>query len=118
MSEYVTVAGIVQFDPRQRQAAGKDVRDVAIRSIANNKMINITIWPEAQVGPIAKGDFVVADGKYSQSMGQNKNGEQQTYHNLSATTFHNLTNKGNGTGAIIAAAKEAVAADTGDDFPF
>ena len=112
MSEYITVAGIVQFDPRNRQAAGKDVRDVAIRSIANNKMINITVWPEMQSISISKGDFIVADGKYSQSMGQNKNGEQQTYHNLSATTFHNIT------GGSSAAPKEAVSQDTSDDFPF
>lgn len=115
MSEYITVAGIVQFDPRTRQAAGKEVRDVAIRSIANNKMINITVWPEMTVS-INKGDFVVADGKYSQSMGQNKNGEQQTYHNLSASTFHNIT--GGSAGVMVGAAKEAASSDTTDDFPF
>lgn len=115
MSEYITVAGIVQFDPRTRQAAGKDVRDVAIRSIANNKMINITVWPEMDSISINKGDFIVADGKYSQSMGQNKNGEQQTYHNLSATTFHNITGTGNGASV---AAKEAASSATTDDFPF
>jgi len=116
MSEYITVAGIVQFDPRTRQAAGKEVKDVAIRSIANNKMINITVWPEQQTQTINKGDFIVADGKYSQSMGQNKDGEQQTYHNLSASVLHNLTGS-NGT-AVKSAVKEAVSSDTDDDFPF
>lgn len=116
MSEYITVAGIVQFDPRTRQAAGKEVKDVAIRSIANNKMINITVWPEQQTHSINKGDFIVADGKYSQSMGQNKDGEQQTYHNLSASVLHNLTG-GNGA-ATKSAVKEAALSDAGDDFPF
>jgi hypothetical protein len=115
MSEYITVAGIVQFDPRTRTAAGKEVRDVAIRSVANNKMISITLWPEMQSTSVNKGDFIVADGKYSQSMGQNKDGEQTTYHNLSATTFHNIT--GNGT-TTSPAVKAAVSSDTGDDFPF
>lgn len=117
MSEYITVAGIVQFDPRNRKAGDKDVRDVAIRSIANNKMLSITLWPELQGLAVNKGDFVVADGKYSQSMGQNKDGEQTTYHNLSAKTFHNIT--GGGTaGTPTAATKEAESPNTGDDFPF
>ena len=116
MSEYITVAGIVQFDPRTRQANGKEVRDVAIRSLANNKMINITLWPEKANIKVSKGDFIVADGKYTQSMGQNKNGEQVTYHNLSATVFHNvlagaMPEQNAGTGA-------ASSADTADDFPF
>jgi hypothetical protein len=115
MSEYITVAGIVQFDPRTRTAAGKEVRDVAIRSLANNKMINITLWPEMQAQPANKGDFIVADGKYTQSMGQNKEGEQVTYHNLSATTFHNITST---DAAPKTAVKEAASATTGDDFPF
>jgi hypothetical protein len=114
MSEYITVAGIVQFDPRTRQAAGKEVRDVAIRSIANNKMISITLWPEMKDQPANKGDFIVADGKYTQSMGQNKEGEQVTYHNLSASAFHNLTGVGSSSSPVE---KAAASADT-DDFPF
>jgi hypothetical protein len=116
MSEYITVAGIVQFDPRTRQAAGKEVRDVAVRSIANHKMINITVWPEMDSVQISKGDFVVADGKYTQSTGQNKAGEQQTYHNLSASTFHNIT--GNSNGVMAGAAAGAASSDSTDDFPF
>jgi hypothetical protein len=115
MDEYITVAGIVQFPPRERKAGGKDVRDVAIRSIANNKMINITLWPEKANITVNKGDFVVADGKYTQSMGQNKNGEQQTYHNLSAITFHNLASLGD-VGTVKADPKES--ASSADDFPF
>lgn len=115
MDEYITVAGIVQFPPRERQAGGKAVRDVAIRSIANNKMINITLWPEKASVSVNKGDFVVADGKYTQSMGQNKNGEQQTYHNLSAITFHNLASMGD-VGTTKTDPKES--ASSGDDFPF
>lgn len=117
MSDYITVAGIIQFDPRDRQAGGKDVRDVAVRAIGNNKMVNITVWPENEHIPLAKGDFIVADGKFSSTPGQNKQGEAVTYNNLSATVIHNLTSGGT---APIAAVKEAVgvASDAGDDFPF
>ena len=121
MSEYMTVAGVIQFDPRERTAGGKDIRDVAIRSIGNNKMINITVWPENDDVPLSKGDFIVADGKFSQSMGQNKNGEQQTYYNLSANLIHNITG---GSAPEPKSVKkttkksEESAASTGDEFPF
>ena len=87
MSEYITIAGIVQFDPRTRQAGDKQVRDVLIRAIGSNKNFSVTVWPEKAGIPINKGDFLVCDGKYSSSSGQNKAGEQVTYHNLSANTI-------------------------------
>jgi hypothetical protein len=113
MSDYITVAGIVQFDPRTRQAGDKQVRDVAIRSIADQKMYNVTLWPEKSNVAVTKGDFIVADGKYSSSVGQNKAGEQVTWHNLSANTFHNLV-----SGAAAPSESAAKPAATGDDFPF
>lgn len=120
MSDYITVAGIVQFDPRDRTAGGKDVRDVAVRSIGNNKLVNITVWPENDNVPLNKGDFIVADGKFSQSMGQNRNGEQQTYYNLSATTILNLTPAETPMPSSVKKTKksDAVETTTTDDFPF
>ena len=117
MSEYITVAGIVQFDPRQRQAGDKQVRDIVIRAIGSNKNFSITLWPEKANIPIAKGDFIVADGKHSQSAGQNKAGEQVTYHNLSATTIIRIA--GEGAAPVAAAPADAVvAAAVSDNFPF
>jgi hypothetical protein len=115
MSEYITVAGIVQFDPRNRQAGDKQVRDIVIRAIGSNKNFSITLWPEKANIPISKGDFIVADGKHSQSVGQNKAGEQVTYHNLSATTVIRIAGEG---AAPMAAAPAAAATSTSDDFPF
>ena len=115
MSEYMTIAGIVQFPPRERQAGGKQVRDVLIRAIGDNKNYSITVWPENGDITINKGDFLVADGKYSSSVGQNKAGEQVTYHNLSATTIIRLP----GEDAVASTpAPTKAAASTGDDFPF
>ena len=115
MSDYITIAGIVQFDPRTRQAGGKEVRDVVIRAIGSNKNFSVTIWPEKASIPVNKGDFLVADGKYSSSVGQNKAGEQVTYHNLSATTIIRLP----GEDAVASTpAPTKAAASTGDDFPF
>ena len=115
MSEYITIAGIVQFDPRQRTAGDKQVRDVVIRAIGSNKNFSVTLWPEKANIPISKGDFLVCDGKHSQSAGQNKDGEQVTYNNLSATTVIRIA--GVGTAAAPIATVAAPAA-TGDDFPF
>ena len=117
MSEYVTVAGIVQFDPRTRQAGGKEVRDVVIRAIGSNKNFSVTIWPEKASIPVNKGDFLVCDGKYSSSVGQNKAGEQVTYHNLSATNVLRFTGE-TGSSAPAKPKIAAVPDNTGDEFPF
>lgn len=114
MSEYITIAGIVQFDPRTRQAGDKQVRDVVIRAIGSNKNFSVTIWPEKDNIPVNKGDFLVCDGKYSQSAGQNKSGEQVTYHNLSATTIIRLAGDSTDTAPKATTASAA----TGDEFPF
>jgi hypothetical protein len=117
MSEYMTIAGIVQFPPRERQAGGKQVRDVLIRAIGDNKNYSITVWPENGDITINKGDFLVADGKYSSSVGQNKEGAQVTYHNLSSNTIFRLDGSNTGSAAPTPAAAPAAAA-SGDDFPF
>jgi hypothetical protein len=115
MSDYITVAGLVQFDPRTRTAGDKQVRDVVIRAIGSNKNFSITVWPEKADVPISKGDFLVVDGKHSQSVGQNKDGEQVTYNNMSATTLFRLAGQGTTEAAPTATAAPAA---TGDDFPF
>jgi hypothetical protein len=116
MSEYITVAGLVQFDPRTRQAGDKTVRDVVIRAIGSNQNFSITVWPEKADVTINKGDFIVVDGKHTQSVGQNKEGASVTYNNMSAGTLFRFANE-NSPAAASAAAVAAPAA-TGDNFPF
>ena len=118
MSEYVTIAGIVQFDPRTRQAGGKEVRDVVIRAIGSNKNFSVTIWPEKANIPVSKGDFLVCDGKYSSSVGQNKEGKEVTYHNLSATTIVRVAGYADSSPSTPKATTPTAEAVTGDDFPF
>ena len=116
MSEYVTIAGLVQFDPRSRQAGGKPVRDVMIRNIGDNKNYGITMWPEKDHIIINKGDFVIIDGKLSQSVGQNKEGASVTYNNVSASTVFRFD--GAGSNPSPATTPVGAPAATGDDFPF
>lgn len=113
MSDYTTVAGLVQFDPRNRLAGGKDVRDVLIRNIGDGKNYSITLWPEKSHIQIAKGDFIVCDGKRSSTVGQNKDGEQVTYNNLSATTIIRLAGDTSDTGSTSAPSSTG-----SDDFIF
>ena len=115
MSEYITVAGLVQFDPRTRQAGDKTVRDVVIRAFGSNQNFSITVWPEKANVVINKGDFLVVDGKHTQSAGQNKEGAQVTYNNMSASTLFRFAGDGGSTSAPKAVAAPAA---TGDDFPF
>lgn len=76
--QYETVRGIVQFDPRVREANGKTVTDIAIRDRGTggvSKLINITIWPEFQLSaPIKKGDFIAADGSIEARTFQGQDG--------------------------------------------
>lgn len=117
MDEYITVAGLIQFDPRNREAAGKPVRDIAIKAIGNNKMVNITVWPDHDSIPLNKGDFIVADGKFTQRPGQNKQGEQQTYYNLSASTLIRIGSDNSPSAPAPKATQEITTTST-DDFPF
>ena len=114
MSEYITVAGLVQFDPRTRQAGDKTVRDVVIRAIGSNQNFSITVWPEKADVTINKGDFIVVDGKHTQSVGQNKEGASVTYNNMSAGTLFRFANESGSSATTKAAAPAA----TGDNFPF
>ncbi len=99
MDEYITVAGLVQFDPRTRTAGDKQVRDVVIRAIGSNKNFSITVWPEKADITINKGDFIVVDGKYTQSVKQNKEGAAVTYNNMSASTLLRFAGEGNAPAA-------------------
>ena len=115
MSDYITIAGIVQFDPRTRTAGDKQVRDVVIRAIGNNKNYSVTIWPEKDNIPVNKGDVLFVDGKLSQSVGQNKSGEQVTYNNLSATAIVRIAGDAS---APAPKTDDTVSVSTGDEFPF
>lgn len=79
MATYATVVGFIQFDPNERDANGQTVRDVVVQAVGSGgKNVRLTVWPEHGGTPLAKGDFVAAQGKFSQA---NVNGKE--YLNLS-----------------------------------
>lgn len=80
-STYNTVAGFIQFDVSERKAAGQDVRDILVQAIGSGgQKVKITVWPENGDVELAKGYFVVAQGKFEESKVSGK-----TYYNLSST---------------------------------
>lgn len=77
--KYLSVAGIVEFDPEQREANGKTITTFTILGPGQVK-IRVTVWPELKLpaGALKKGLLAGVRGKYTQ------NGD---YHNLSATSI-------------------------------
>jgi hypothetical protein len=88
---YAVVAGFVQDfgNPdkavTERDANGKAVREVTVRALGTQKNVRITIWPEYKDTPIGAGDFIVAEGKFTQNLGQAQDGSPREYLNLSAS---------------------------------
>lgn len=85
-STFRTLAGVVQFDPVERTAAGKEIRNVTIRTVGlkeQSMRVSCTLWPSHADEDVAKGDFIVVEGKFDRKTGENKEGEAVTYNNLS-----------------------------------
>lgn len=93
MSEYRTLIGSIQFDPRDGTAAGKPVRNVTIQQAGTSdqaKQWSVTLWPSHAHVSVAKGDVIVVTGKASKTAGQDKDGNPREYFNLSANGIINL----------------------------
>lgn len=95
MSEktYRTVAGFVQFDPKEAEAAGKQVRNIVIREVGfaeQSVRVYVTVWPSHADFEIKRGDFLAVEGSYSRGSGRDKDDNKVTYHNLSASKIAKL----------------------------
>jgi hypothetical protein len=85
--QYRTACGIVQFEPREGEAAGKQVRNIVIRQAGfgqNNVKVYATVWPDFEEQPLAQGDIVFVEGSYTQGKGKDPD-NPVVYHNLSVT---------------------------------
>jgi hypothetical protein len=88
--QYRTFIGIVQFDPVDREAAGKPVRNVTIRQVGlkdQAQLVSITLWPNHEAIKVEKGDIVIVDGKFAVNKGKDGEGNPKTYFNVSANAF-------------------------------
>lgn len=87
MSEntYVTAMGFVQFEPVEREANGKTVTELVIKTPGGDaKNIRVTVWPETKLGPVAVGDFIAVDGRFTSSTYQSADGSTKTSLQISA----------------------------------
>lgn len=77
---YMTVSGVIEYDPEQRDANGKQVTQFTLR-VSGQKDLRVTVWPELKIpaGLLKKGLLAGVRGTYSPS---EKDGK--VYHNLSA----------------------------------
>jgi len=86
LSQYRTIVGIVQFPPREGEAAGKPVRNIRVNNAGFGPTavpVSATLWPSHKDFDVAENDIVVMEGKYSKSSGKDKDDNPITYHNLS-----------------------------------
>lgn len=102
-NEYRSVAGVVTFDPQEREVAGKTIQSVTIRPMAlgNAPLVNLTVWPENRI-TVKRGDFILANGKYTTREGQTSDGDPRTYHDISVYSVVVLP-----AGEAVAASKPA-----------
>jgi len=117
--EYAGAAGIVQFDPKQRDANGKQVTDICIRTVGSQKLVNITIWPEYQLTqPIKRGDFVAVDGAYEVRSFQGQDGGTRESLQISPTSLVHLPAVPKAERQVVQAAPVAAAPATTGAAPF
>jgi hypothetical protein len=85
VSDYRTVIGIVQFDPREGEAAGKPVRNIVVNQAGFKEQavqVSATLWPSHADFEVAKNDIVVLEGKYTRT-NSTKDGQPVVYNNIS-----------------------------------
>ena len=110
-NEYMVISGRVAFEPEGRDVNGKAVIDVTVKSTPKQTLVKLTIWPDVDGSSIERGDFVMAEGKYSTS-GDGK------YHNLSVSDIGVLKPLPKAERDVVNAVAGPSASASDDDSPF
>lgn len=84
-SDYMDFVGTIQFDPETKDANGKKLRNVTIKSPSTQAMVRLTIWENFGHVKLSVGDFVAGTGKYSKNEATKQDGTPVTYHNISVS---------------------------------
>jgi ribosomal protein S19 len=105
----MVISGRVAFDTEQKDANGKTVTKATVKTSPKQTLVSLTIWPDIVGGEsIEKGDFVMAEGKYTANVSNGK-----TYHNLSVSDLFIGKPLPKGEREVVGGG--AAAADAGDD---
>ncbi len=85
---YIAEVGFVQFDPIDREANGKQIREITIKPIKRGGQpaanFRVTLWPELAAAKVEKGDFIAVEGTFTTSTYQDQEGTQKTSLQISA----------------------------------
>ena len=120
MSTYRTVVGIVQFPPREGEAAGKPVRNIRVNSAGFGQYavpVSATLWPSHKDFDVAENDIVMLEGKYTRSSGKDKDDNPVTYHNISVARIGKLGEADPGEKPDVDE-NDASDAEADEDIPF
>jgi hypothetical protein len=113
LSEYAGAAGFVQFDPREKDVNGQEIRELTIKAFGTQKLIQITLWPEYAGVEVKKGDFVAVDGKFTSSLGQKRTtGETVEYIQITPYSLVVLPAVEKAERKVVQKAAPAAAADS------
>jgi hypothetical protein len=91
--QFRTIVGIVEFPPRDGEAAGKPVRNLAISQTGfKDQAVRVyaTLWPSFKHVKVEEGDVVILRGKYNANPKTKEDGTKIVYHNLSVLAIKNL----------------------------
>lgn len=110
---YATVNGFVQFEPKERDANGQNVRDIAIKPANGdpNKLIRVTLWPEFDHAPVEQGDAVMADGAFSRSTYTASDGSKKESLQINASKLNVNGKRYDPQGREVVSADESEAED-------
>lgn len=88
-NQYLSVGGVVAFEPEDREVGGKQIRSVVLTPFGAGavRRIYCTVWDQHAGIPISQGDFLLVNGKYTTREGQATDGDPVTYHNLSVSSL-------------------------------
>lgn len=120
--QYRVFTGIVQWDPRDGEAAGKKVRNATIRAAGlkeQSVLVSLTLWPSHAGTDIKQGDVVTAEGVFTRSTAEDSQGNTRTYNNLSVSRLlkHGAADAGK-RDDTPAASDEPDETDEDDDIPY
>jgi hypothetical protein len=121
--QYRVVQGIVQWDPRDGEAAGKKVRNVTLRQAGvkdQSILVSLTLWPSHAGVDIKQGDVVTAEGVFTRSTAEDQGGNTRTYNNLSVSRIfkHGAADAGVRDDASATSSDEPDETDEDDDIPY
>lgn len=85
---YLTFAGVVQFDLKDRSTGAGDLREATIRlcNHPDGRMVQVALWNNSFADlQVNKGDVLILDGTFTSRVVDKDDGTSNTYYNVTPT---------------------------------